>query len=139
MQERASHVFVIATANSVEELPPEMMRKGRFDEIFFVDLPSKAARAEIFGLHLKQRGEDPTRFDVDRLAAEAKGFSGAEIEQAIVSALYDARSTGTPLDTTAILVAIRSTRPLSVVRAEKVSALRAWAAERCVPADLAEA
>ena len=94
MQERTARVFLIATANSVEELPPEMMRKGRFDEIFFVDLPSKAARAEIFALHLRQRGEDPARFDLDRLAAESKGFSGAEIEQAIVSALYDARSVG---------------------------------------------
>ncbi|MDQ6894128.1 MAG: AAA family ATPase [Acidobacteriota bacterium] len=139
MQERTSRVFMIATANSVDELPPEMMRKGRFDEIFFVDLPSKEARAEIFALHLKQRGEDPARFDVDRLAAESKGFSGAEIEQAIVSGLYDARSLGSALDTTGILVAIRSTRPLSVVRGEKIAALRSWAAERCVPADTAEA
>ena len=136
MQERNAHVFLIATANSVEELPPEMMRKGRFDEIFFVDLPSTAARAEIFALHLRQRGEEPKRFDVSRLANESKGFSGAEIEQAIVSALYDARASGAPLDTTAILVALRSTRPLSVVRGDKISALRAWAAERCVPADV---
>lgn len=138
MQERTSRVFLVATANSIEELPPEMMRKGRFDEIFFVDLPGPAARGEIFALHLKQRNEDTARFDVARLAAESGGFSGAEIEQAIVSALYDARGTGSALDTTAILVALRSTRPLSVVRGEKISALRAWASERCVPADLGE-
>ena len=135
MQERSAHVFLIATANSIEELPPEMMRKGRFDEIFFVDLPGKPAREEIFALHLMQRGEDPSRFDLERLADGSSGFSGAEIEQAIVSALYDARSTGSALDTTAILVAIRSTRPLSVVRGEKIAALRSWATERCVPAD----
>jgi hypothetical protein len=138
MQERAAHVFMIATANSVEELPPEMMRKGRFDEIFFVDLPGRTARREIFALHLGHRGEDPKSFDLDRLAAEANGFSGAEIEQVIVSALYDCRATGSPLDTTAILVAIRSTRPLSVVRGEKIAALREWAADRCVPADVAD-
>ena len=137
MQERASKVFLIATANSVDELPPEMMRKGRFDEIFFVDLPGRAARTEIFSLHLLQRGEDPKKFDLDRLAIESKGFSGAEIEQAVVSALYDARATGSPLDSTAILVALRSTRPLSVVRSEKIAALREWASERCVPADAA--
>lgn len=96
MQERSAHVFLIATANSVEELPPEMMRKGRFDEIFFVDLPSTTARAEIFALHLRQRGEEPKRFDVIRLAEESRGFSGAEIKQAIVSALYDARASGAP-------------------------------------------
>jgi len=138
MQERASHVFLIATANSVEELPPEMMRKGRFDEIFFVDLPGRAARSEIFALHLAQRGEDAKRFDLDRLAIESGGFSGAEIEQAIVSGLYDCRATGAPLDTTAILVAIRSTRPLSVVRGERIAALREWAADRCVPADASD-
>jgi SpoVK/Ycf46/Vps4 family AAA+-type ATPase len=135
MQERKARVFLVATANSVEELPPEMMRKGRVDEVFFVDLPGKAARTEIFCLHLKKRGEDPARFDLEALAAAARGFSGAEIEQVVVSALYEARSAGIPLDTTTIVVSIRSTRPLSVVRAEKVAALRAWAAERCVPAD----
>ncbi|MFN2632185.1 MAG: AAA family ATPase [Thermoanaerobaculia bacterium] len=138
MQERTARVFMIATANSVQELPPEMMRKGRFDEVFFVDLPGPAARAEIFALHLASRGEMSKKFDLDRLAAESDGFSGAEIEQVIVSALYDSRGTGSPLDTTNILVALRSTRPLSVVRSEQIAALREWAAERCVPADSAE-
>lgn len=135
MQERASRVFLVATANSVEELPPELMRKGRVDEIFFVDLPGPSARAEIFRLHLARRAEDPVRFDLAALARAAEGFSGAEIEQAVVSALYEARAGGFPLDTSGVLVALRSTRPLSVTRAESIGALRRWAAGRCVPAD----
>ncbi len=135
MQERASRVFLVATANSVEEVPPEMMRKGRIDEIFFVDLPGAAARAEIFRLHLARRGESPARFDLDELAAGSGGFSGAEIEQAIVSALYEARAGGFRLDSAGILVALRSTRPLSVTRGEQIEALRRWAAGRCVPAN----
>ena len=135
MQERAARVFLVATANDVQDLPPELMRKGRIDEVFFVDLPEAAVRAEIFRLHLARRKEDPSRFDLPALATASEGFSGAEIEQAIVSALYEARSGRFPLDTGAILVALRSTRPLSVVRAERVDALRAWADGRCVPAD----
>lgn len=135
MQERASRVFLVATANSVQELPPEMMRKGRVDEIFFVDLPGPAARAEIFRLHLARRGEQPARFDLKALSDASAGFSGAEIEQAIVAALYEARAGRFPLDTSAILVSLRSTRPLSVTRAEHIDALRAWATGRCVGAD----
>ena len=93
------------------------------------------AREEIFRLHLAKRGENPARFDLAKLAAAAEGFSGAEIEQAVVSGLYEARAAGLPLDGAALLVALRSTRPLSIVRAEEVSALRHWAAGRCVPAD----
>jgi hypothetical protein len=135
MQERSSQVFLVMTANSIEELPPELIRKGRVDEIFFVDLPGRATRAEIFRLHLKKRAEDPERFDLDSLAGASRGFSGAEIEQATVSALYETRAAGVPLDTGALLVAVRSTRPLSVIKAEKLASLRAWAAEHCVPAD----
>jgi hypothetical protein len=135
MQERAPRVFLVATANSVEEIPPEMMRKGRVDEVFFVDLPDAAARADVFRLHLARRGEDPGRFDSAALTGASAGFSGAEIEQAVVSALYEARAGGFTLDTAAILVALRSTRPLSVLRAEQIGALRAWAAGRCVPAN----
>jgi SpoVK/Ycf46/Vps4 family AAA+-type ATPase len=135
MQERAEKVFLVATANSVEDLPPELMRKGRLDETFFIDLPSPAARSEIFRLHLSKRGEDPGHFDLNALVEASQGFSGAEIEQVIVSALYETRAAGIPLDTTSVLVSLRSTRPLSVVRAEKISALRAWASDRCVPAD----
>ncbi|HEY1434307.1 MAG TPA: AAA family ATPase [Thermoanaerobaculia bacterium] len=136
MQERASRVFLVATANSIEELPPEMMRKGRVDEIFFVDLPGPAARQQIFRLHLSRRGEDPSRFDLPALSKSSAGFSGAEIEQSVVSGLYEARAGRFSLDTNAILVALRSTRPLSVTRSEQIAALRAWAASRCVPADL---
>jgi hypothetical protein len=135
MQERAEKVFLVATANAVEDLPPELIRKGRLDEIFFVDLPCAAARRRIFQLHLAKREADPARFDLEGLVQASHGFSGAEIEQVIVSALYEARAAEIPLDTSAILVSLRSTRPLSVVRAEKIAALRAWAAERCVPAD----
>ncbi|HEU5248777.1 MAG TPA: AAA family ATPase [Thermoanaerobaculia bacterium] len=135
MQERRRRVFLVATCNSVEELPPELMRKGRVDEVFFVDLPGAPARAEIFRLHLAKRGEEPPRFDLAKLGGASEGFSGAEIEQAVVSALYEARAAGLPLDGAALLVALRSTRPLSVVRAEEVAALRYWAAGRCVPAD----
>ena len=134
MQERASRVFLVATANSVEELPPEMMRKGRVDEVFFVDLPDPKARAQIFRLHLARRGEDPAKFDLDQLAAASDGFSGAEIEQAVVSALYEARAGRFALDTAAVVTALRSTRPLSVLRADRIDALRQWAAGRCVPA-----
>ncbi len=137
MQDRAEKIFLVATANSVDDLPPELIRKGRVDEIFFVDLPGLAARQEIFRLHLHKRGADPARFDLALLADASRGFSGAEIEQVIVSALYESRAAGIALDTSSILVSLRSTRPLSVVRAEKIAALRAWAAERCVPADSA--
>jgi SpoVK/Ycf46/Vps4 family AAA+-type ATPase len=135
MQERATPVFLVMTANAVQELPPEMVRKGRVDEIFFIDLPGASARAEIFRLHLERRGETSSRFGLPHLAAASEGFSGAEIEQAIVSALYEARAAGVPLDTAGVLVALRSTRPLSVVRAEPIAALRAWATGRCVPAE----
>src|SRR5260370_19339788 len=90
LQEKTSPVFVIATANNVDELPPEMMRKGRFDEIFFVDLPSLPERKEIFHIHLKRRGRDPANFNLDLLAEKGEGMTGAEIEQAVVSAWCDA-------------------------------------------------
>jgi SpoVK/Ycf46/Vps4 family AAA+-type ATPase len=135
MQERKDRVFLVATANSVEALPPELLRKGRVDEVFFVDLPGRASRAEVFRIHLSRRREDPLRFDLAALAAASRGFSGAEIEQVVVAALYEARAGRFPLDTAGLLVALRQTRPLSVLRAEKVAALRAWAAGRCVPAE----
>ena len=135
MAERKAKVFVVATANAVDQLPAELLRKGRFDEIFFVDLPSPAARAAVFELHLKRRKLDPASFDLAALAATSEGFSGAEIEQAIVSALYDTAGTGTPPDQTALCRALQQTRPLSVLMREQVQGLREWARERCVPAD----
>jgi len=135
MAERKSHVFLVATANQVHELPAELLRKGRFDEIFFVDLPGADTRRELFDLHLRKRELDPATFDLDGVAAAADGFSGAEIEQAIVSGLYSAHAAGTPLDDVLLCAEIERTRPLSVVMAEQVEALRGWAAGRTVSAD----
>ncbi|WP_458070694.1 AAA family ATPase [Rhodanobacter sp. BL-MT-08] len=135
MAERKAKVFVVATANTVDELPAELLRKGRFDEIFFVDLPQANVREAIFTLHLTRRKIDPASFDLPALAAASDGFSGAEIEQTVVSALYDAASNGAPLDQSTLLNALRQTRPLSVLMHEKVEALRAWGQGRCVAAD----
>ncbi|MBS7457367.1 AAA family ATPase [Coralloluteibacterium stylophorae] len=135
MAERKSRVFLVATANQVHQLPPELLRKGRFDEIFFVDLPTPEARAEIFRIHLARRALDPDVFDLAALAAGSEGFSGAEIEQAIVAGLYAAHGSGSPLAMPLLLDELRATRPLSVVMAEKVEALREWARERTVGAE----
>jgi SpoVK/Ycf46/Vps4 family AAA+-type ATPase len=135
MQERTASVFLIATANDIEALPPELLRKGRFDEIFFVDLPRLEARQQIFEIHLKKRKRDPKQFDLAELASASEGFSGAEIEQAISSSLYDSFANHVDLKTAHIVEAMRSSPPLSVTMAERVQALREWAIERCVPAD----
>jgi hypothetical protein len=135
MAERKTKVFVVATANAVDELPPELLRKGRFDEIFFVDLPQEVVRGEIFALHLARRQLELDRFDLAVLARASDGFSGAEIEQTIVSALYDAAGTGTAPDQATLLDALKQTRPLSILMREQVDALRAWAQGRCVAAD----
>ena len=131
----AGNVFIVATANQVHELPAELLRKGRFDEIFFVDLPDPDARVEVLRLHLARRQLQADEFNLPALAAAANGFSGAEIEQAIVSALYTAHAERAPLDTDLLMQEIRNTRPLSVLMAEQVDALRQWARERTVPAD----
>jgi AAA+ superfamily predicted ATPase len=135
MAERSARVFLVATANQVQQLPAELLRKGRFDEVFFVDLPDAATRADIFALHLDRRALQRGHIDLSALAAAADGYSGAEIEQVIVSALYAAHATGAALDTHLLMQAIRDTRPLSVLMAEQVQALREWALPRTVPAD----
>jgi AAA+ superfamily predicted ATPase len=135
MQEHTAPVFLIATANDIEALPPELLRKGRFDEIFFVDLPDAAARAAIFRIHLAKRKRDPKTFDVAALAAASDGFSGAEIEQAVVSGLHEAFAAKAELSTSHILEALRTSPPLSVTMAERVAGLRQWARGRCVPAN----
>ena len=135
MAERKSRVFLVATANAVHQLPPELLRKGRFDETFFVDLPDAATRAEIFQLHLEKRKVDWSAFSLDTLAEASAGFSGAEIEQAIVSALYAAHAARTLVDEAHLLAELRGTRPLSVLMAEQVEGLREWARTRTVPAD----
>lgn len=135
MAERKSRVFLVATANQVSELPPELLRKGRFDEIFFVDLPHIGTRREVFRLHLEKRRIDASGWDLETLAAAAEGFSGAEIEQAIVASLYAANAEARNVDEALLLAELHGTRPLSVVMAEPVAALRDWAATRTVPAD----
>src|SRR3712207_5477066 len=135
MNERTSRVFMVATANDIARLPPELLRKGRFDEIFFVDLPSAAAREDILKIHLRRNKLDPAAFDLTRLAAGCDGFSGAEIEQGIVAALYEAHAASKSPDNDMIEREFGRTRPLSVVMAERIAELRAWARERTVPAD----
>ncbi len=135
MAENEQPVFVVATANNIADLPPELMRKGRMDEIFFVDLPDVAARVEIFSIHLARRGLAPAQFDLNTLAARSEGFSGAEIEQAVVSARYAAQARQTSVDNALVLAQLAATQPLSIVMAEQVSALRAWASGRTVAAD----
>lgn len=135
MAERKSRVFVVATANDIEGLPPELVRKGRFDEIFFVDLPDARTRELILDIHLRRRDQNPAHFDLEKLADNADGFSGSEIEQAIVSALYAAHAQGKHLGTEHVIEELTLTRPLSVVMHEKIAALRHWAAGRTVPSD----
>ena len=135
MAERKVPVFIVATANVIEHLPPELVRKGRLDEIFFVDLPDAATRAEIFAIHLRKRGHKPMDFDILQLASQTEGFSGAEIEQAIVAATYLAREQGTTLATGHVLTELQQTRPLSQVMAEPLARLRHWAQDRTVPAN----
>jgi len=134
LSENQKPVFLVATSNDIAELPPELIRKGRFDEVFFIDLPDAETRAEIFRIHLEQRQLDPKRFDLDALAAESDGFTGAEIEEAIVSARYLCASRENEVGTDDIKMAINRTYPLSVLRADAVENLRAWARDRTVPA-----
>jgi SpoVK/Ycf46/Vps4 family AAA+-type ATPase len=135
LAEKDRAVFVIATANDISSLPPELVRKGRFDEIFFVDLPDEATRAAILEIHLAKRDLAPADFDLALLGRQSEGFSGAELEQAIVSAMYLSTSSSEPLKTDHIAAELAGTRALAVVMREKIDALRAWAADRTVPAN----
>jgi ATP-dependent 26S proteasome regulatory subunit len=134
MQDRKAPVFVAATCNNVTVLPPELIRKGRFDELFFVDLPNLAERKQILAIQLKRRKRNPEEFELDRLAAAAQGFSGAEIGAAVQTALYAAFASKQPLTTQNIFNAFMQTVPLSTTRAEEIQQLRAWARSRAVPA-----
>jgi len=127
LNEKQKPVFVMATANDISQLPPELLRKGRLDEIFFVDLPTTTERKKIFEIHIAKRRRDPAKFDLQRLAEESEGFSGAEIEEAIISALFDVFSASKELETPDVLKSIHETVPLSRTMSEKLSALRAWA------------
>lgn len=130
LQEKTVPVFVIATANSIKDLPPELLRKGRFDEIFFVDLPNVQERIEIFQIHIRKRGRKPETFDFAQLSDASQGFSGAEIEQAIISAMFDSFHAHRDLETRDIVLALNETVPLSVTMRESVQNLRAWASTR---------
>ncbi|MFB3882903.1 MAG: AAA family ATPase [Armatimonadota bacterium] len=136
MQEKTKPVFVVATANDISQLPPELLRKGRFDEIFFVDLPAEPERAEVFEIHLRKRGRDPKQFDLRRLAAESAGFSGAEIEQAVIAGLYAAFEGARDVTTDDILAAIKQTVALSVTMKEDIDLVRRWAKGRARPASI---
>ncbi len=134
MQEKTSPVFVMATANRVERLPGEFLRKGRFDEIFFVDLPNKEERQQIFKIHLSKRRREIERFDIEQLATICDGFSGAEIEQALIAAMYEAFAQDREFTQLDIIAAIKATLPLSRTMTEQVTALRDWARQRARPA-----
>ena len=135
LAEQRARIFVVATANDIAALPPELIRKGRLDEIFFVDLPNAAARAAILAIHARKRSVTLSPQEVLALAKLSDGFSGAELEQAIVGALYSAHATGQPVNAASVAHELQATKPLSVIMAEKIEALRAWAHDRTVPAD----
>ena len=139
LQEKTAPVFVVATANRIDLLPPELLRKGRFDEIFFIDLPAVAEREEIFRIHVGRRGRKPEDFDLRALAASAEGFSGAEIEQVVVAALYDAFAEGKELEQRHLLRAVSETFPLATTMREDIQKLREWAKTRTRPASSAPA
>jgi ATP-dependent 26S proteasome regulatory subunit len=137
LQEKTAPVFVVATANRIEMLPPELLRKGRFDEIFFIDLPALAERRDIFRIHVEKRRRDPAAYDLDLLARRAEGFSGAEIEQAVISALYDAFAEGKELEAAHLERAVTESLPLSTTMREDIERLRDWARTRTRPASVA--
>ncbi|MER3466045.1 MAG: ATPase, partial [Armatimonadota bacterium] len=134
MQEKTAPVFLVATANDVTKLPPELLRKGRFDEMFFIDLPDSGEREEIFRIHLRKRKRDPEQFDLDNLSRITAGFSGAEIEQAVVDALFTAFDAGRDLAQEDLEAEVTSTVPLSVMMSEEIQQLREWARLRARPA-----
>ncbi len=135
MAERKAPVFVVATANQIADLPPELIRKGRFDEIFFVDLPDAPVRQDIFRIHLHRRRQDPADFDLAMLASITDGFTGAEIEQAVVAALYSAQAEQVVMDESHLRAEVAATVPLSVTMSESLTALRSWCQQRAVPAN----
>ena len=139
MQDRKSPVFVAATCNNVTVLPPELIRKGRFDELFFVDLPNPAERKQIFSIQLARRKRNPSEFDLEKVGAAAQGYSGAEIDAAVQGALYAAYSEKKPLTTQSLVDALGQTVPLSTTRAEEIAELRGWARTRAVPASARDA
>jgi SpoVK/Ycf46/Vps4 family AAA+-type ATPase len=139
MQDRKAPVFVAATCNNVTALPPELIRKGRFDELFFVDLPNQVERKQIFAIQLAKRKRNAADFNLDQIATAAQGYSGAEIDAAVQTAMYAAYSSTQPLSTRGLIDALRATVPLSTTRAEEIQQLRDWARNRAVTASLPDA
>jgi SpoVK/Ycf46/Vps4 family AAA+-type ATPase len=135
LAEQRARIFVVATANDITALPPELIRKGRLDEIFFVDLPDTAARAAILAIHARKRAIALTPQEALQLAHSSEGFSGAELEQALVAALYSAHARKCPVDAAGIAHEMQMTRPLAVIMSERIAALRAWARDRTVSAE----
>lgn len=131
MSDNETGVYIVATCNSVENLPPELLRKGRFDELFYCDLPDTSARKEIFGIHLKKRNREAENFDTQKLAELSEGYSGAEIEQVVIEALVDAFTEGTDLETAHIKHTVKNTTPLSKLDSSQIDRLRAWGVSRC--------
>ena len=142
MQEKTTPVFVVATANNINLLPPELLRKGRFDEIFFVDLPTKEERKKIFSIHLEKKGQNPSNFALDSISEKTAGFNDAEIEECIKEAMFAAyiQNPKSPsLKTNHLVDAIEATVPLSQTMSEQISSLRKWAATRAKSATKLEA
>jgi SpoVK/Ycf46/Vps4 family AAA+-type ATPase len=139
LQEKTAPVFVVATANRIDGLPPELLRKGRFDEIFFVDLPAPAERRDIFRIHLQRRKRNPANYDLNALAELAEDFSGAEIEQAVVAGLYEAFAENVELGQNHLARAIQETFPLAVTMRDEILRQREWARGRTRPASSAGA
>jgi ATP-dependent 26S proteasome regulatory subunit len=138
LSEKTAPVFVVATANDISQLPPELLRKGRLDEIFFVDLPVREERVEVFRIHLQKRQRDPSKFNIEALAAASTDFSGAEIEEAINSALYDAFYTQKDITDEHVLTALAQTVPLAKTMDEQINRLRSWAEGRARNASVAK-
>lgn len=134
LQEKTTPVFVIATANNVSALPPELLRKGRFDEIFFCDLPNREDRRSILDIHLRKKKRDPGQFDMDKLVEATVDYSGAELEQAVIAALYDAFDTGNDLTTEGLTNTLRDIVPLAITMREQIESMREWARTRARPA-----
>ncbi|NNE62568.1 MAG: AAA family ATPase, partial [Gammaproteobacteria bacterium] len=135
MAENKKPVFIVATSNAIDQLPPELIRKGRLDEVFFVDLPNHEVRENIFHIHADKRELDKSVLNIIELAALTEGFSGSEIEQLVVSAIYSAHAEDTPVSMDILIEEINKTKPLSILMAEKIAALKHWAEGRTVSVD----
>lgn len=139
MQEKPAGVFVVATANRIEKLPAEVMRKGRFDQLFFLDLPTDAERQRIVDIHLRANGADPARFNLAALSVATRNWSGAEIEQGVKAAVVDAWQAGREFGERDLMLALSRMVPLSRTMSEQIKALRVWSQERATPASAREA